>query len=173
MIAQVFWYYFETVVRNKRERKNILLQLIVTLELDPWGWCCLPPPFSCCSLCRSRLKAGSHLIGWPSWMERDGRKQRASCYDIFLCSLCMPLELVKKLSKDSAKFDPNLKLSKVFFPKYCFIVVTTYIRFTWSLFLKVSHSHEFLICSCNLLSAFWLALPLLDVFSGPSVDQPC
>lgn len=115
MIAQVLWYYFETVVKKKKKGKTSCSTLIVTLELDPYLWCCLPhPPFSCSPLSVvSRLRAGSHLIGWPSWMEWDGRKQRPSCYDIFLCSLCMPLELVKKLPKDIARFDPNLKLSEV------------------------------------------------------------
>lgn len=115
MTAQILWYYFETVLKNKKV-KTSCSTLIVTLELDPYLWCFLPHlPFSCCSLSVvSRLRAGSHLIGWASWMEWDGRKQRPSCYDIFLCSLCMPLELVKKLPKDITRFDPNCKLSEVF-----------------------------------------------------------
>lgn len=122
MIAQVLWYYFETVVKKG---KTSCSTLIVTLELDPYLRCFLPhPPFSCCSLfVVSRWRAGSHLIGWPSWMEWDRRKQRPSCYDIFLCSLCMPLELVEKLLKGIARLDPYLRLSEFFSYEYFFIEV--------------------------------------------------
>lgn len=98
MIAQVLWYYFETVVKKG---KTSCSTLIVTLELDPYLWCFLPhPPFSCCSLSVvSRWRVGSHLIGWPSWMEWDRRKQRPSCYDIFLVLCACLLSSLKSYSK--------------------------------------------------------------------------
>lgn len=88
------------------------------LEWDPCLWRSLPhPPFSGCSVLSvvSRLRAGSALIGWPPEWNGMG-KQRPSCYDSFLCSLCMPLELVK-LPEDIAEFETfwNFCLSKEIF----------------------------------------------------------
>lgn len=140
---------------------------MLNLDCDPL----VPrPPFSCCPpSVVSRSGAGSPLIGWLSGQ----RKQRPSCCDIFLCSLCVPPELVKKLPKDSAKFDPDLELGKAlfllsfFFFFYCGKMHIT--GFTRSLFLKVSRNHEFLLCSCT------SGLPLLDVFlwvcCGPCRDN--
>lgn len=114
----LLWNY-----KEKKRRKNILLDFDCDPRIEFLFWCFLPhPPFSCCSLSVvSRLRAGSHLRGWASWMEWDGRKQRPSCYDIFLCSLCMTLELVKKLPKEIAWFDLNWKLSQVLF--FCFFFI--------------------------------------------------
>lgn len=86
-------------------------------------------------------------------------EQRPSNFDIFLCPLCVSPELVKKLPQDIAKFDPALKLSEVFFSQYFFKSWKIDINFARSLFLKVSHGLEFLICSSNFAAAASLARP--------------
>lgn len=52
----------------------------------------------------SRLRAGSHAIGWPSWMEWDGRN-KGQVAMTFFSSLCLPLAFLEKSNpKDTAKF---------------------------------------------------------------------
>lgn len=77
------------------------LTLIVTLELDLHIAVVSSPTLHSAVVLLSvvsRLRAGSHVIGWPSWMEWDGREQRPSCCDIF-SSLCLPLAFLEKQPK--------------------------------------------------------------------------
>lgn len=131
------------------------LTVVVTLELDLHIAVSSPTLHSAVLLSVvSRLRAGSHAIGWPSWMEWDGREQRPSCYDIFLFFVLASCFSLKK--KATQKILLNLVISEVFI---CVFLSSTscgkqrMTQFTRSS-LKMSPSFEFLIYTSNFLPAF-------------------
>lgn len=105
------------------------------------------------------------MIGWPFWMEWEGREQRPSCYDIFLFVLGSGVSW-KATQKILLNLTKIWDLSEVFILLILFfkcgkIYILKFARSS----LKVSASLEFLICRSNFLSAFEVTLHCQLLFS--------
>lgn len=59
LIAQVFWYSFESAVKKRKKGKTSCSTLIVTLESDPYLGVASPALHSAAVLC---------VVGAPSWI---------------------------------------------------------------------------------------------------------
>lgn len=103
---------------KKEKGKTSCSTLIVTLELDPYLGASSPTLHSAvvlafCSFVPGVGGGGGIALDRPALLNGMGRNKGQVNDDIFLCSLCLPLEVVKKLPQNIAKFDPNVRLSEV------------------------------------------------------------
>lgn len=122
MIAQIFWCHFAAILK----RKNALLHFDCDPELDLHIADVSSPTLHSAVVLLSvvsRLRTGSHVIGWPSWMEWDGREQRPSCYDIFLffvLASCVPWKATQKIL---------LNLTSAWFFQECLFLFSSFFFF--------------------------------------------
>lgn len=152
------------------------LTLVVTLEWDLHIAGASSPTLQSAALpsAVSRWRAGSPVIGWPSWMEWDGRNKGQVAMTVSLLCACL-VHSLKSNPKDTARSDLNVILSVLFLflvlpLSSCGKQYTTKISRSS---LKVSPSLEFLSYWSNFLPAFELAFFCEMLFSRLAVLIMC